>query len=363
MKILFDYKIFYQQNAGGVSNYIYNLGNEMSKLNEDVKIYSPIHKNLYLKRIQYKNNKNYYISTLPSIGKRFYEIINHNLTKNFIKSFKPDIIHETYYSNKNYDKKIKTVCTVYDMINEIFPKYFPNSKIVSKIKLNSIKRSDKIICISNKTKEDLVNIFSINKNKIDVVHLASGFSNNTINIKEKKKYSNYLLFVGSRYGYKNFENFIKAYSRSSILKKNFKLLFFGGEKVGNLDFKVLKENKLNINDALFLDDSNSNLEFLYRNVAALVYPSLYEGFGIPILEAMTLGCPVISSNGGALKEIGGDGIEYFNPLDIDDISFKLDKILSSNEILNNQIKYGINRTQHFSWEKCAKETIQVYKEN
>ena len=90
---------------------------------------------------------------------------------------------------------------------------------------------------------------------------------------------------------------------------------------------------------------------------------MYEGFGIPILEAMTLGCPVISSNGGALKEIGGDGIEYFNPLDIDDISYKLDKILSSNEILNNQIKYGINRTQHFSWEKCAKETIQVYKEN
>ena len=362
MKILFDYKIFYQQNAGGVSNYFYNLGNEILKFNEDIRIYSPIHKNLYLKKIQYKKNKNYFISNLPSVGKSFYESVNHKLTNNFIKNFKPDIIHETYYSNKNYDKKIKTVCTVYDMINEIFPKYFPNSKIVSKIKLDTIRRSDKIICISHKTKEDLINLFSINESKIDVVYLASGLSNNKTNISTKKKYSNFLLFVGSRYGYKNFENFIKAYSRSSILKNNFKLLFFGGEKIGKFDHQVLNENKLNFNNVLFLDDSNSNLEFLYKNVAALIYPSLYEGFGIPILEAMTLGCPVLSSDGGSLKEVGGDGIEYFDPNEIDDISHKLEKVLFSEEILNNQIEYGIQRCKKFSWKKCAEETLKIYRQ-
>ena len=361
MKILYDYKIFYQQNAGGVSNYFCNLGNEISKLNENIRIYSPIHKNLYLKKNQYKKNKNYFISKLPTFGKRFYESINHKLTNNLIKSFEPDIIHETYYSNKTYDKKIKTVCTVYDMINEIFPKYFPNSKIISKIKLDTISRSDKIICISHKTKEDLLNFFSINESKIDVVHLASGFSNKITYVNKKKKYSNFLLFVGSRYGYKNFENFIKAYSSSLILKNNFKLLFFGGEKVGSLDQQVLKENKLNSDDVLFLDDSNSNLEFLYKNVAALIYPSLYEGFGIPILEAMTLGCPVLSSCAGSLVEIGGDGIEYFDPSEIDDISQKIEKVLFSEEILKNQIEYGIQRSKKFSWKKCAEDTLKIYK--
>jgi glycosyltransferase involved in cell wall biosynthesis len=361
MKILYDYKIFYQQKVGGVSNYFYNLGNEFLKLNEDIKIYSPIHKNLYLKKIKYKKYKNYFISNLPSVGKSFYENINHKFTNNFIKNFQPDIVHETYFSNKNYYKKFKTVCTVYDMINEIYPKYFPNSKIVSKMKLETIRRSDKIICISNKTKEDLINLFSINENKIDVVYLASGFSNNNININSKKKYSNFLLFVGSRYGYKNFENFIKAYSRSSILKNNFKLLFFGGEKISKFDHQVLNENKLNLNDILFLDDSNSNLEFLYKNVAALIYPSLYEGFGIPILEAMTFGCPVVSSDGGSLKEVGGDGIEYFDPNQIDDISHKLEKVLFSEEILRNQIEYGIKRCKKFSWKTCAEETLKIYR--
>ena len=331
----------------------------MLKLNYDIKIYSPIHKNLYLKKISYKTNKNYFFPKLPSIGKQFYESINHQLTTNFIKKFNPNIIHETYYSNRNYDKKIKTVCTVYDMINEIYPEYFPNHKNISKTKLETIKRSDKIICISNKTKEDLINHFSIDKNKIEVVYLASGYSNNSKIINIKKKYGNFLLFVGSRYGYKNFQNFVKAYSQSQILKKNFKLIFFGGEKIGNLDYEVFRKNNLNFKDALFLDDNNAELEFLYKNVAALVYPSLYEGFGIPILEAMTFGCPVLSSNAGSLKEVGG-GLEYFNPKDVDDISYKMEKVLFSEEILKNQIEYGFIRSKKFSWEKCAKETLKIY---
>ena len=145
------------------------------------------------------------------------------------------------------------------------------------------------------------------------------------------------------------------------MRENFKLIFFGGEKVGKNDFEIIKKKKLTSNNILFLNDNQTNLSFLYSNVAALIYPSFYEGFGLPIIEAMSFGCPVISSNGGALEEIGGKGIEYFNPLDIDDISFKLEKILSSNETLNTQINYGLERCQKFSWEKCAKETIDVYK--
>tara|TARA_B100001093_G_scaffold519987_1_gene611882 strand:+ start:7024 stop:8106 length:1083 start_codon:yes stop_codon:yes gene_type:complete len=358
---MYDYKIFYQQRFGGISSYFYNLANELEKTDNQILFYSPIHKNFYFKNLKKKNRKGNFFKFLPSYGLRLYESINHNFTDKFIRSYNPDIIHETYYSNKKYNTKKKVVCTVYDMINETHPNYFKNHEKISFIKRETINRADKIICISKKTKEDLINYFSINENKIEVVYLASGLKEKKLTINLKKKYPNHLLFVGSRRGYKNYDNFISAYAKSKNLRENFKIIFFGGERVSKLDFTIIKKNKLNFNNIFFLNDKQASLPFLYSNVAALVYPSFYEGFGIPILEAMSFSCPVISSSGGALKEVGGDGIEYFDPTDISDISSKLDKILSSNKILSKQIEYGIKRSQEFSWKKCAKETATIYK--
>ena len=88
---------------------------------------------------------------------------------------------------------------------------------------------------------------------------------------------------------------------------------------------------------------------------------MYEGFGIPILEAMTLGCPVISSNGGALREVGGDGLQYFNPNEIDDIKNKLENFLNSENFIKEKVNYGFERSKKFSWKKCAEETLSIYK--
>ena len=362
MKILYDYKIFYQQRYGGISSYFYNLTNELKQTDNQFLFYSPIHKNFYFNNINEQNRKGNYLRFLPSIGYKFYEFVNHTFTEKFIKSYEPDIIHETYYSNKKYKSKKKIVCTVYDMINEAHSNFFKNHKEISLIKKQTIDRADKIICISKKTKDDLINYFSINENKIEVVYLASGLKEKRLTVNLKKKYPNHLLFVGSRRGYKNYKNFISAYANSRILRQNFKIIFFGGERVSNFDYEIIKKNKLNLENILFLNDKETNLPFLYSNVAALIYPSFYEGFGLPIIEAMSFCCPVISSWGGSLKEIGGDGIEYFDPSDVDNITFTLEKILLSYETLNKQIKYGIERSQKFSWEKCARETINIYKD-
>jgi len=362
MKIIFDYKIFYQQQIGGISNYFFNLGKELLRRNHDLKFICPIHKNKYLNKIKAKNKKAFFFKFLPSIANKLYDNINYNYSYKFIKNFAPDIIHESYYSKKKYNYKAKIVCTVYDMVNEIFPHSTKFARETTEMKLDTINRADKIFCISHKTKSDLMEYFGVNENKIKISYLSSGFENFKFKPQTKKEFSDCLLFVGSRYGYKNYENLIKAYSISKNLRNNFRIIFFGGEKPGIYEFDIIKKNKLNYNQILFFNDNDYDLSYIYTNVLALIYPSLYEGFGMPILEAMSLGCPVISSKGGALTEIGGDGIPYFDPLSVDDISFKIESTLNSTNILKETIEYGLKRSKEFSWKNCADQTLNGYKE-
>jgi glycosyltransferase involved in cell wall biosynthesis len=321
-----------------------------------------LHKNVYLDRIPNKYKYGFNIKTFPGSFKFLIEYINCFFTQKIIKNYQPEIIHQTYYSqNKNYNNKKKVVCTVYDMINEKLPYFFNNSQEISLIKKNSILRADHILCISQKTKNDLMEIFGIKEKKISVTLLASTITND---IKQKSnllKLKNYLLFVGSRYGYKNFEGFVKAYSSSNFLKNNFKIIAFGGEKFGKIDFEVLKKNNIKHENVIFLNDKNCNLVDLYKSVSALIYPSLYEGFGLPILEAMEMGCPVISSNGGSLPEVGGSKLKYFNPNQVDSIANTLEQVLNSKKTIDNLIQYGFKRSKEFSWSKCASETICAYK--
>ena len=133
------------------------------------------------------------------------------------------------------------------------------------------------------------------------------------------------MFVGSRSGYKNFESLLNAYSSSFFLKNNFKIALFGGEKFGKNDQKLMKYYNIDYNKIWIIDEKKYLLQYIYSNVAVLVYPSIYEGFGLPIVEAMSCGCPVISSSAESTKEVGGEGIDYFEPSDVSKIKNLIDK--------------------------------------
>ncbi|MDA7733634.1 glycosyltransferase family 4 protein [Candidatus Pelagibacter sp.] len=361
MKIFFNYQIFYQQKFGGISNYFCHLNNSLKEINVETKIICPLHINNYLKNFKKDVNGNF-VHLLPSNMRKVTEYFNEKISRKIINAHKPDIIHDTYYFPKKYNSSLnskKRVCTVFDMINEIFTKNNKHKNEISNIKKNTIYESDHIFCISNQTKNDLINLFNIDKKKITVTYLASSLKKKTFSIK-KKEFENCLLFIGSRSGYKNFDNFIKAYARSKILKKDFKILAYGGEKVSKKEKELLLSLNIN-NNIKFINDKNYDLSYLYQNVKALVYPSKYEGFGLPILEAMENNCPVLSSFGGSLREIGGDGLEYFDPNFTEDIQNLLEKILYSEKKLKELIKYGNIRFKKFSWEKCAIETNNIYK--
>ena len=357
MKILFDYKIFYQQRYGGISNYFYNIAKELIKLDQDILFSTPIHKNEYISKLSKEFTSGVKLKFIPHTFNVFFEHLNHYFTQKKINKFHPDIIHESYYSSRNFINK-KNICTVYDMINEKFPKYFSNSKEISNMKKKTLDRAEHILCISENTKNDLINYFNVDKNKITVTLLATNYKE-TNNL--EKIFKDKLLFVGSRRGYKNFEGLVKAYSLSNLLKDNFQIIAYGGEKFSLYDKKILEKNGLTNKNVKFVNDKDCTAYDLYSNVAAFVFPSFYEGFGLPVLEAMKCGCPIILSNGGSLKEVGGEDLEYFDPKNIDNMKDQIEKMLISESLQKKTIEYGYLRSKRFSWETCAKKTLEVYK--
>jgi len=363
MKIAFDYQIFSMQSFGGISRYFNSLALKFSKLDHDITIFAGIHRNKYLSSLPKPIVKGYQVTKYPPRSAKLFLLANHYLTNYQIQQWKPDVIHETYYSISNrISNKLPRIVTAYDMVHELFPKQFKKKEHITQKKISTFNRADHIISISHNTKKDLVKFFDIPPEKITVVHLACDIfdqtNSNSINSSFIKPF---LLYVGARGGYKNFNRFLEAISKSQKLINDFDIVAFGG---GILS---IKENTL-IHSLGFKKDQvkqiggdDSVLAALYQEATAFVYPSLYEGFGIPPLESMAYECPVISSNTSSLPEVVGEAGEYFNPEDIESIKLSIENVVySPSRILALKAK-GLERINHFSWEKCAQDTLKVYK--
>ena len=364
MKILFDNKIFINQVHGGPSVYFVNLMNNLVKKNYNIKISSKFHLNYLLNENKknfklhgYKLPYNNYLIRYNFI-KKFLHKINFSFHKINIKEYKPDIIHTTYYEDYKYEenKDIKKILTVFDLIAEKFPsQYKLNKKELPKKKI--IEQSDKIICISHNTKKDLIDIYNVNPNKIAVTHL--GYPQKVINLKRIINYP-YVLFVGTRWKYKNFENLLSAISLSKKIINSFKLVVFGGGKFSNLELTLFKKYGFKKTDIIHIEGNDYNLYSCFNFASAFVYPSLYEGFGLPILESFLYNCPVICSNTSSLPEVAGDGAEYFDPYLPESIMLALEKVLFSEDRRNTLIKNGKTQLKKFSWDKCVNQTLAIY---
>ena len=170
----------------------------------------------------------------------------------------------------------------------------------------------------------------------------------------------YILYVGDRYGYKNFARFLQAYGNSQILKKDFKVVCFGGYPMLPEELKEAEKIGILPNSLLYFSGDDSLLTKLYQGAAVFVYPSLYEGFGIPPLEAMSLGCPVVCSNTSSIPEVVGEAAEFFDPNNVQNITNALETVLYSNERTKKLSILGKERAKLFSWQKCAEQTKKVY---
>ena len=262
------------------------------------------------------------------------------------------IFHSSYYRvSKN--KKAINVVTVFDFVYEHYSSGL--KKFIHQTqKRNAIFNASGIICISESTKNDLLKLYpKIDKNKIRVIYL--GVSEEFHRVKEINNDTNTskdLIFIGQRNGYKNFQILIDVLDK----KKKFNLVLVGGGPLSKNERNKLK----NINYQHHQNISDTELNILYNNSFALVYPSLYEGFGLPILESLKAGCPVICNDGSSTKEIGGKYVlkgEMTTGFIIDSLERLMNKKYRQKLSLE-----GINHALSFTWEKTAKETLDFYKQ-
>ena len=364
VNIFYDYKIFYNQKFGGPSRYFLSLIDLIKKKGNNCYISSPIYYNEYLREFDVKNpNLIYgkYFKKKFKYTSKFFSLYNYLISSLKLNSKKYDIYHPTYYGKGLLNlHNVPIILTVYDLIHEKF-----NSK--DKISLINNKRyllekAAKIICISKNTQNDLINFYNIDKRKTSVIYpgVKNIFVENNDEKKIISKSKPYILYVGTRNKYKNYINFLKAYSLSSKLKKDFNIIFFGGGSISLNEKKLIIELGLDIKNILYFEGNDNRIKAYYENASILIYPSLYEGFGIVPLEAMNYSCPVVSSNTSCLPEVQGNASLKFDPYSVEDIKDKIEKVLYSEEIRKELILNGKNRIKQFSWEKCANETQLIY---
>jgi len=355
MKIILDNIIFNLQKSGGISA-LWKEHLQRLILNDS----------LELKFIHYPNNNIFSENldfTKDSIIKKrlpliFSKYLNINLSK------EKGIFHSSYYRISN-SKHIKNITTVHDFTYEYFGKGI--SKKVHLIqKKHCIKNSSGIICVSENTKKDLLHFNpKIKESSIKVIH--NGVSNDFfmvktiggVNLKSLVKFESksFILYVGDRRAkYKNFK-----LSVISAGKIRLPLVIVGGGVLTLEERKMLNTNLGNSNFSHLSYISNSDLNILYNNAFCLLYPSLYEGFGIPIIEAQKAGCPVISSNISSIPEIANDSALLIDNISVNEIVASMKSLLSESNLSEQIIKKGLSNSKRFSWDKTYSETMQFYK--
>ncbi len=228
---------------------------------------------------------------------------------------------------------------------------------------HSIKKSKALITISEFVKNDLEEHYPRVKGKVTVTHCASEPPLADVAKQPTKIIEPFIMHVGSPFPHKNIERLISAFEKLATDNPKLGLILAGKKEYyfeqlqKQIDASPVKD-KIRVTG--YIDDAE--LKWLYQNAEAYVLPSLSEGFGLPGLEAMVHGCPLVSSNATCLPEVYGDAAVYFDPLDVDDMAQKIQEVLSDDQLRKELIKKGYAQAKKYSWHRMAEQTLEVYKE-
>ena len=267
-------------------------------------------------------------------------------------------------------KKAKTVAFIHDLTTILFPQHHKKSNIfLHSRRFKAIRKVDAILTNSESTKKDIVEHLKIKPDKIFVTHLGADErfrlmkESEVIPVLKKYKLKKpYILFVGTLEPRKNVKTLIQAFNQ---LKQSHRIphqFVLAGQKgwLYKSIFKAIESSpyKSDIQYTDYVKDTD--LPALMNGAEVFVYPSFYEGFGLPVLEAMQCGVPVITSNISSMPEVGGGASLYINPESADELAEKIYSVINNPDFQKELSKKGIERAKQFSWEKCARKTLKAY---
>lgn len=319
------------------------------------------------------------------LGKNFHQVVVHPKLKSlgiifcldeYLKKYKIDVFWGTEHIVP-WTNVCKTVVTIHDLAVLMNPTLGTrkNAIIQKLFTIPSCRRADKIIAISNSTKRDVIKLSSVNEDKVEVIyngdspynHRVSNITADQENTIRKKfsLYEKYFLFVSTIEPRKNVPTIIKAYNAfRSTVKEGYKFVLAGG--LGWRYEASLREIELSpYKEDIIMTGYCSDIEreFLYRNGECLLFPSLYEGLGLPIIEAMSVGLPVITADNSSLHEVGGDVAFYVdNSLDFKGLSHLMRKVVDLSDCERQKLsEHEIQRAHSFSRQKCAEQILKLIK--
>ena len=363
---------FIDDFSGGIGVYTHQLLKNLNLIDKENEYY-PIH---YLeKNIDvYNQNKDIIIPK-----NRFVTGWGNNMLWRYftlplhLKKYSLDVIHDPYELGAfTFGGSFRKIITVHDLTPLLFPSLLKKMDVIFHRLLlkKTINNADKIITVSYHTQKDLITYLNVPKDKIKVIYNGNDARFQPLNYieisKVREKYKlpeRFILSVGGLHPIKNISRLLKAYNLSRRNGLNHKLVIVGMvmDKVSEI-FQTLKG--LNLEDQVIFTGKvpDNDLVGLYNSADLFIYPCLYAGFGLPPLEAMSCGTPVIASNNSSLPEVVGDAGLLINPYDITEIADAINNIITDDDLRKNLIKKGLKRSKQFNWSKSAYETLEVYKE-
>lgn len=370
MKIFLDPQIFNMQTYGGISRYYTEIFSRLKK-NRKLSIILPLESsnNVYLTNsdllLKEKNLITYLIKALNFLGvstRSLNRKISAKKVKKSLRDSNLQLFIPTYYDPYflEFIKDKPFVLTVYDMLHELFPQYFihdPWNVTANKKKL--LEKATKIIAVSSNTKKDIIKVYPhIDESKIEVI-----YHGNSIQVNENVAVDlpeNYILFVGSRDYYKNFYFLVESIKHLLIKDTTLKIICAGGGQFKDEEIEFLTKNGVldKVEQKYFEEEQ---LGLFYKNARCFVFPSMYEGFGIPVLESMACGCPIVLSNSSSFPEVAGDAGIYFDVSSKEDLMNKIVLVLNDEKLRNKHILKGIEQAKKFNWEIAASQCLELYK--
>lgn len=359
LEVIFDSQVFSLQRRGGISRYVIEL---VQALNRQGRVQAAVLAPIWLIDELPPAFPIRGWGKLPGWLNGVHPVLpraNRLLSELTLRALKHKILHRTFYQPSFHQRGVARVVTVHDMIHELFPDQFPDSAHISSIKRQAVESSDRVLCVSNTTKQDLMNLWQVPESKIHLTLLGPNqLPEPNPSAITDASFRPFVLFVGRRDGYKNFRVLLDALSLPGCA--DLTLVAFGGSDWTTQEQDILRS--LGLADRVHrVSGDDQRLATFYALALAVVVPSQYEGFGMPVLEAWQYGCPVLCARAGSLPEIAGAAGKYFEPADPASLAGCLTEIQEP-DIRKHWGELGRLRRQHFSWDTCALQTQEAYEQ-